>query len=212
MIRVIYISWRKQAGSRRHIVAKIKRNASGVIFQPFPRVLEQAKADGLDYLAGFHDLEKVTNKDVTQLINHRVIGKDRPDRQQFLSFWEAENATDNFEILALTQGSSPTDNLEFLGEYHPQKGTKFVTDLAGLSHIELPKDFLKIGDKLSFKMEKDNPVDRKAVAVYRENVKVGYIKQIHCRFFQDLKHPVSLTVKALDQNGRIKNVFIVVEL
>lgn len=212
MVRVIYISWRKEAGSRRHIVAKIKRNASGIFFESFPKALEKAKADGLDYLAGFHDLEKVTNLDITQLLNHRVIGKDRPDRQQFLSFWEANVKDDIFDILALTQGSSPTDNLEFLGEFHPIKGTKFVTDIAGLSHIELPKDFLKTGDKLIFKKEKENKFDKKAIAVYKEKIKIGYIKQIHNCFFQELKYPVSLTVKALDQNGRIKKIFVLVQI
>jgi hypothetical protein len=37
-------------------------------------------------------------------------------------------------------------------------------------------------------------------------------KQIHCKFFHCLKHPVKLSVKAIDQNGRIRQVFMLVEV
>jgi HIRAN domain len=212
LVRVIHIAWREKAGKRRYIVAKIKRNAHGVFFKPFAETMEKAKEAGLDYLAGFHDLSKVTNQDVSQLLSHRVISKDRPDRKSFLDFWEASNTDDIFDILALTQGKSPTDNFEFLAEFYPRKGTKFVTDLAGLSHLNIERDSLKIGETLTFKKEKTNPVDKYAIAICKGDLKIGYVKQIHNKFFHCLKHPVKLSIKAIDQNGRIRQVFMLVEV
>ncbi len=212
MVRVIHIAWREKVGKRRHIVAKIKRNAHGVFFEPYTKTMEKAKIEGLDYLAGFHDLSKVTNQDVSLLLSQRVISKDRPDRKSFLDFWEASNTDDVFDILALTQGKSPTDNFEFLAEFYPQKGTKFVTDLAGLSHSQIGKNTLQIGDILTHKKERNNEYDKNAIAIYKGELKIGYVKQIHNHFFQSLKHVPKLSIKALDQNGRIRQVFMLVEM
>lgn len=212
MVRVIHIAWREKIGKRRYIVAKVKRNAHGIAFKPFTDAMNRAKEAGLDYLAGFHDLSKVTNQDVSQLLSHRVISKDRPDRKSFLDFWEASGTEDIFDILALTQGKSPTDNFEFLAEFYPKRGTKFVTDLAGLSHKKIEKGILNEGDILTFKKEKDNPKDKYAIAIYKGNLKIGYVKQIHNHFFHCLKHHVKLSVKALDQNGYVRQVFMLVEV
>lgn len=211
-IRVIHIAWREKAGNPRHIVAKLKRTAEGIYFSKNKANMDIAKKQGLDYLAGFHKLEDGISKDIEYLLLHRLINKDRPDKNTFLDFWEASNTTNTFDRLGLTQGKSPTDNIEFLAEFYPKKGIKFVTDLAGLSHLKIETGKVSIGDILSFKREKNNEYDKNAVAIYKGDSIVGYVKQIHNRFFQKLKHPVKLQVKAIDQNGYIKQIFILVTI
>jgi len=211
MIRNIFIAWRSKSGERRYIIARIKRTASGISFE-YMADFEKAKKGGLDFFFGFKDEKKLNSTEIYNLLSLRVISKDRPDRNEFLKFWEAEGVDDTFDLLGLTQGKSPTDNFEFLADFLTE-GTKkltFVTDLAGLSHLQLKSGFVKKGDILSYKHEKNNEYDNKAIAVYKGESKVGYIKKIHNKVF-DMKRKLKLTVKAIDENGVTKQIYIKVE-
>jgi hypothetical protein len=212
-VRTIYIAWKKTEGSRRSIIAKIKRNASqGITFAYCEDGYKEARDNGLEFFFGFKNAEKLTAEQVEHLLSQRVISKERPDRNEYLSFWDAEGAHDTFELLALTQGKSPTDNFEFLADYHPKIGLRFVTDLAGISHKNLPKGSVKIGDILTVKKEPSNPFDKKAVAVYKGDLHLGYIKQIHKWAFLHKKAKVpTLKVKGVDENGKIKQIFVSVK-
>lgn len=211
MIRVIYISWRKQTGDRRYIIAKIKRNVSDGISFEYLKGYEEAKKDGLEHFLGFKDSQKLTPESIEHLLALRVISKERPDRNGYLSFWEAENVEDNFDILALTQGKTQTDNFEFLADYQPRKDLKFVTDLANLSRLKLPAKTLSKGDILTYKLEKTNLFDEYAVCIYKDNLAVGYIKKIHNKVFHRTRKILKITVKAIDENGITKQVFVKVE-
>lgn len=213
MIRVIYIAWRKQAGDRRHIIAKIKRNVSEGISFKYLEGYEDAKKDGLDHFLGFKDAQKLTPETIDHLLALRVVSKERPDRNRYLSFWEAEKLEDNFDILALTQGKTQTDNFEFLADYkhQPNENLKFVTDLANLSRLSLPAKTLLKDDVLTYKLEKNNKYDNYAVCLYKGDIKVGYIKKIHNKVFHQKRRNMKLTVKAVDENGVIKQVFVKIE-
>ncbi len=212
MIRVIYISWRKQVGDRRHIIAKIKRNVSEGISFEYLEGYEDAKKDGLDHFLGFKDAQKLTSETIDHLLSLRVISKERPDRNGYLSFWEAENIEDNFDILGFTQGKTQTDNFEFLADYQYQSNElKFVTDLANLSRLKLPAKTLLKGDELTYKLEKNNLFDKFAVCVYKGDIQVGYIKKIHNKVFHQKRKKIKVTVKAVDENGTVKQVFVKVE-
>lgn len=209
MIRALYITWRKKVGERRYIIAKIKRNVSeGISFEYLPDY-EKAKNDGLEHFFGFKEPKKLSPNDIEEILSLRVISKERPDRNEFLKFWEADEVNDIMDILALTQGKSPTDNFEFLANYLTvnKKHLIFITDLAGLSHLKLPIGTVKKGDILSFQREPRNPKDENAIAVYNGSTKVGYIKKIHNKIFQKRQN-LKLIVKAIDENGYIKQIFV----
>jgi hypothetical protein len=213
LVRTIYIAWKKTEGSRRSIIAKIKRNASeGITFKYCEDGYKVARDNGLEFFFGFKNAEELTAEQVEHLLSQRVISKERPDRNEYLSFWEADGVHDTFDMLALTQGKSPTDNFEFLADYHPKSGLTFVTDLAGISHRNLPKGTVQKGDILTFRRERSNPFDKNAVAVYKGDVHVGYIKQVHKYAFLHKKARIpELQVKGVDQNGKIKQVFVSVK-
>jgi hypothetical protein len=214
LIRLIYISWRKGEGSRRYIIAKVKKNASGYTFAYIPEEVEKAAADGFQYFPGFQDLNKEYTENVIETLSLRLMPKDRPDRQNYLAFWEAQNEKDPFTILGLTQAKSFTDNFEFLARYNPVSNLKFVTDLAGLSYEQLARDTVKVGDLLRYELDPDNKYDRYAVKVFKDKLFLGYFKKVHSRvLFKHKKSqkPFHLTVKAVDQNGTIKQIFVKVE-
>lgn len=208
----IYLSWREGQGKRRHIVGVIKKNVTqGVIFCYFPKNVELARQDGFSPYTEFPDIDKIYNDKVLEVFGQRIIKSERSDISDFLDFWEIDSKyiDDKYYLLAHTQGLSPTDNFEFLADYHPVKGLRFLTDIASLTSSSLPSNSVKIGDKLTYVLESDNPFDDKAVKVYLGELFIGYIKKIHSRVFYKLGDgKFKLVVKAVEQNGVIKRIFV----
>lgn len=212
----IYLCWRKGLGERRHIVGILKRNATdGVRFSYFPKGVEKAQKDGFTAYTEFPDLTKTYNGSALEVFGQRIMKSERSDINDFLSFWEISPKfkDDKYYLLARTQGLNPSDNFEFLADYNPVKGLSFMTDLAGLSKLNLPKGTLKVGDELLFEKEPNNEFDKFAVKVNFNGKVVGYIKKIHSRvFYKSAGENLKIKVKALDQNGVIKRIFVKVYL
>ncbi len=208
----IYLSWREGLGKRRHIVGVLKRNATlGVRFSYIKDGVEAAKKDGFSPYTEFPDFDKEYTENVLEVFGQRIMKSERSDISDFYDFWEIDTKykDDKFYLLAHTQGLNPTDNFEFLADYNPSKGLRFLTDLASLSTLKLPADIIRPGDILTYKLEPYNEFDNKAVKVFKGDVEVGYIKKIHSRVFYKQKNSIlKLHVKAVEQNGVIKRVFV----
>ncbi|MBU2915485.1 HIRAN domain-containing protein [Reichenbachiella agariperforans] len=207
----IYLSWREGAGKRRHIVGVIKRNATeGARFEYWQEGLKRAYDDGFTVYTEFPDTTKVYRDNVMDVFGQRIMKTERSDIADFLDFWEIDDKymNDKYYMLAHTQGLNPTDNFEFLADYHPVKCLRFLTDLASLSISKLPLDALNIGDRLTYRLEPNNPIDRYAVRVLKNEEEIGYIKKIHSRVFHKSKNTLTLEVKAVEKNGAIKRAFV----
>lgn len=215
-VGTIYLSWRKGQGANRHLVGVIKRNATeGVRFFYLQENLTSAKADGFQPYQEFSDLNKEYRENILEIFGQRLMKSERSDLKDFYSFWEIREIfkEDKFYMLAFTQGLSPSDNFEFLAEFNPTDDLVFVSDLAGLSNLNLPSGTLEIGQKLDFKLDAHNIHDRSAVAIFANDNKVGYIKKVHNKVFHKLKSGAAdLTVKAIEQNGVIRKVFVRVSI
>lgn len=212
----IFLSWRPGSGKERRIVGVLRREADGKhIFSYLRDGVEQAKKEGFSSYTEFPDTTQSYNGTVLEVFAQRLMRPERTDIQTFYDFWEIEPqfASDKFYLLAHTQGMVPTDNFEFLADYLPAKGLHFLTDLANVPDHNLPAGTLSKGDELTYLLEAQNSHDEHAVRVFKGTTEIGYIKKIHCRIFHKVPHgALKLTVKALDQNGVIKKVFVKVEL
>lgn len=212
----IYLCWRKGLGERRHIVGILKRNATdGVKFSYLQEGVKKAQNDGFTIYTEFPDLVKTYNGSALEVFGQRIMKSERSDINDFLSFWEISPKfkNDKYYLLARTQGLNPSDNFEFLADYNPIKGLCFMTDLAGLSKLNLPKGSINIGDELSFEKEPKNEFDQYAVKVSYKGQQIGYIKKIHSKvFYKAGGENLKIKVKALDQNGMIKRIFVKVYL
>ncbi len=208
----IYLSWREGLGKRRHIVGVLKRNATlGVRFSYIKKGVDTAKKDGFSPYTEFPDFDKEYTENVLEVFGQRIMKSERSDISDFYDFWEIDTKfkDDKFYLLAHTQGLNPTDNFEFLADYNPSKSLRFLTDLASLSTLKLSADSVKPGDILTYKLESDNEFDDKAVKVLKGDEEVGYIKKIHSRVFYKQKVSfLKLVVKAVEQNGVIKRIFV----
>ena len=213
-VREIFISWRKGKGSRRNLIGVLKRTASnGITFRYLKEGVEKAKQEGFREYPGFPiDYTKDYQEGDLDIFSLRLIPFERKDNPQLLKFWEANDVSDKFNLLALTQGLMPTDNFEFLGLFNPTREFRFVTDLAGLSHLALEKGSVEVGDVLTYEKEGNTLAYKNiAIRVFKRDQQVGYIKNIHNNVFIMAKGEIKLSVKALEQNGVIKNIFVLVD-
>ncbi len=208
----IYVVWRKGVGGRRTAVGDLIKAPDGrYIFKYFPSAIELQEAEGFSPYPEFQDLTKEYNGNVVEIFGQRLTKNERPDINSFYKFWEvdADKAQDKFYLLGKTQGLVSTDNFEFLADYKLVPGLHFLTEIAGLSKLQLPKGTFQIGEELQYELEPDNTKDKLAVKLLKHGREVGYIKKYHSKVFHDAGNSrLRLTVKAIDQNGVVKRVFI----
>jgi hypothetical protein len=212
----IFLSWRKSVGSPRHIVGVIKKASIGrTTFEYLQNSLDPAYKEGFAPYTDFPETSNVYTENVLEIFGQRLTKMDRSDISHFADFWglDARFQQDKFYLLAHTQGWLPTDNFEFLAEFFPVKGLRFITDLAGLSKNADALKVLNIGDRLNFKKERENPYDSKAILVIKGNTTVAYIKRIHNLVFH---HPRSsslkVIVKAIEDGVHVRKVFVEVSI
>lgn len=207
----IYVTWRAKKGDRRTVVGVVKRNSTqGVRFK---YVISHEEMDKIGFVpyADFPDVDKVYTKNVLDILSQRLNKPERPDIQNYYDFWEIspKYRTNLYYMLAHTQGLLATDNFEFLAKYNPTKDLSFVSEVCGLSHAKFPSDMLQNGETLTWKLEKNNQFDRYAVAVYKGDIRLGYIKIIHNRVFHDKRaRGLRISVKSIESNGHLNRVFV----
>lgn len=208
----IYLTWRKGKGNSRIPVGVIKRNATeGVRFKYIESGVKKARLEGFNGFADFPDINKVYNENVLEIIGKRLTNSERTDIQKYYDFWEIkpEFKNEKYYLLAHTQGLLATDNFEFLADYSPKDGLSFISEICGLSHTKPTIDSISEGEFLSWKFNKKNLFDDKAVEVYKGDFRLGNVKLIHCNVFHKPGgNKLKIKVKSIEKNGSLNRVFI----
>ena len=208
----IYLAWRKGPGFSRVIIGVIKRNATeGVTFRYFKDGLDAAKKDGFVIYPDFPDENKVYPDNVLDIFGQRLNKSEREDIHKYYAYWEIAPSSreDKYYLLAHTQGMLPTDNFELLADYNPVKGLSFISELSGLSYLNLPADSFADGDLLRWEMDSSNPYDKFAIKVFKGDIYVGRVKRMHSRvFYKNNGRGLKITVKSINRNGHINRAFI----
>lgn len=206
------LSWRKGDGSRRYVIGVLKRNkVEGVRFSYIEEGVLSARKEGFTPYTEFPEVNKIYTKNVLEIFGQRLLKVERSDSSDFFRFWEIDEKykEDKFYLLAHTMGLTPTDNFEFLADYNPVRELKFITDIAGISYRKLDKTCLEVGDRLRVLFEPNNEFDKNAVAVYKDDLHLGYIKIVHNLVFHKKRGSnISLIVKAREVNGSLKKAFV----
>ncbi|MGF7216651.1 hypothetical protein GGR92_002818 [Spirosoma lacussanchae] len=214
--RHIYLSWRKGRSSRRHIVGLLTDSYDNQVrFSYLQDGVNGAKQDGFQGYTEFKDYTKEYKHNVLEVFAQRLTPAVRLKSSHTSIFWAIpeDKILDTWSILAYTQGLLSTDNFELLADFEPYKGLSFISDLAGLSHIEIPINLLNVGDVLRWEFDLENKFDDKAISVYKSNTKIGYIKKVHCNLFHKWdSRNIEISTHAIEKNGSIKNVFIKIHL
>ena len=208
----ISLVWRTGKGGRRHIVGIIKSNVTEAVrFEYIKENIAAAKRDGFSPYVDFPDIEIIYTNDVLDIFGQRLVKSERSDIQKYYDFWEVDKnfVDDKYYMLAHTQGLLSTDNFEFLAEFYPRSEMRFVSEICGLTHTQILRDTVKIGDVLQWEKEKENIFDTNAIKVLKEGIFIGYIKKIHNKVFSsNSTQAFQINVKSVDQNGFINRIFI----
>src|ERR1051326_322292 len=207
----IYLSWRPGQGKRRYIVGVLEKHSDhSYTFKYDLDAVKKAEEEGFLPYTEFPDTARIYNGNVLDIFTQRLTKADRGDIQSFYDFWEIEpsDINDKFYLLGHTQGLLPTDNFEFLADYKPVAGLHFLTDIAFVPGNNLQAGSVVVGDNLEYRREENNQYYKYAVKVYKGNLELGYIKKIHSKLLFEFPGKFNLTVKAIDQNGLIKRIFV----
>jgi len=207
----IFVTWRKGVGQDRCAIGVLEKNDLGKHTFQYLSEAFKMENDGFKPYTEFQDLNTIYNGNVAEIFGQRLMRPNRADVSSFYSFWDVDisKIDDKFYLLGKTQGLVPTDNFEFLADYIPFKGLSFVTELAGLSTNRLERGSLIVNDILRFEKQYDNAFDSNAIKVFKDSLFIGYIKKYHNGFFwKSGVEDLVLKVKALEQNGVIKKVFV----
>ena len=213
-IKHIYLVWRRQHGDRRIKVGILrKNNTQGVTFNYIMEGVSEAIKYGFSGFPDFPDVHTVYDRNVLETFSLRLNDPGRADIDKYYEYWEIapKHLNDRYYVLAQTQGLLPTDNFEFIAEYNPIKDLKFISEISGLSHIDIPANTIKVGDELSWTFE-DNKYDKFAVALYKGKQKLGYVKIVHNKLFYESKYKkFKITIKSIEQNDKINRAFISIQ-
>jgi len=208
----IYLSWCSGINTGRKIIGVLKKHDDGrFTFAYDQEEVEKAKAEGFLPYTELPNTKIEYNGTILDVFAQRLMKSVRTDISTFYDFWEIEPqyTHDKYYLLAHTQGLLPTDNFELLADYNPVSGLHFLTDLTRLSQEHLPANTVMIGDTLTFTLDTGNKFDDKAVKVFKGEKEIGYIKRVHSRVFhKEGAEKIQLKVKAVDQNGEIKRIFV----
>ena len=215
ILKKIYLSWRSGTGSGRFLVGILTRefpHGDTIVFRYQQNEVEKAKTKGFLNYPEFPEINSEYSTNLKTALSLRLMPKSRADRERYLSFWNADiEGLDWFDELGFTQGRLATDTFEFLAEF-PKRyngtGIHFVSDVAALTHLDLPIDCVNVGDKLSFELDANNTSDPMAVKLFKDNAHIGYVKKGHNIFFHKVKNDdVDIRIRTIEKNGRMKQIY-----
>lgn len=213
-VKQITVTWRLGRSYGRIPIGIIRSNVlDGTTFQYLKDGVKDAKKKGFICYPEFPDLDKRYETNVLSVFAQRINNSDRTDIQKYYDFWEVPSIYKKniYYLLAYTQGILPTDNFEFLAEFNGVNGLKFVSEITGLSDNPLLTGTLNEGETLRWKLEPQNKFDAKAVALYKDDKTIGYVKKIHSHvFFLKGSNSLQVSIKKLEQNGHINRAFILI--
>ena len=175
-IKQIFLVWRRGRSDRRIKIGKILKNKTdGIRFLYIQEGVNEAIKNGFNMYPDFPNPNVEYRNNVLEVFSQRLTNKDRADIQKYYDYWDIspQLKDDQYYVLAQTQGLLSTDNFEFLAEYYPVKDLKFTSEICGLSKTLIPSGTLNQGDVLQWKLEPNNPFDRYAVRLYKDNLFLG---------------------------------------
>jgi hypothetical protein len=156
------------------------------------RTLLDAMKNGYKPHLAFRDIKKVYKSDrLFDAFARRLPDKRRPDFREILqSFGLSKDCTD-MDLLRATGGRLATDPYEFVSPiYRYNDHFDFDFYIAGWRYYDGEKVLqqLKIDEEVKLELDKENPKDTKAVAIYTKtsNQRLGFVPAFYSGFMYDV--------------------------
>jgi len=217
-MNTLEVVW-KDLNTRQRFVIGILTKGNNYSFKYKMENILKARERGFKGLVAFPDFQKeYTNPIVFPAFGTRLPDEKRKDINVILSKHNLKNY-DAFELLRKSGGKSPIDTLEFIEPidlFEVEKNLKVMREffVAGVRHYELCSDktdnrcTIKIplskGEVLRLEAEPSNEYDPYAVAVFKDNYKIGYIPTFYSKAVSEAikgQLEVNVIVKEFDSEA-----------
>lgn len=123
---------------------------------------------------------------VRAAIMRRLPPRKRSDFGMFLEHFGLTQATalSDAALAAYTGAKVPSDGFSIAGEYDANLAIgDLVLEVAGTRH-QMPADCkLTVGDRIEFEREPHNEQDPKAIAMYAQGCRIGYVNRLQADIF-----------------------------
>ncbi|EIW19506.1 MULTISPECIES: HIRAN domain-containing protein [Pelosinus] len=194
-MNTLEVVWKDLNTRQRFVVGTLTKGIK-YSFRYKKETIDKACEKGFNGIVAFPDLKKeYINNVLFPAFGTRLPDEKRKDINNILSKYNLENY-DSFELLKKSGGRSPIDTLEFIEPIDLSKVKENIKAtreffIAGVRHCNLCNDKidnrctikipLQKGEILRLELEPSNHYDPDAVAVYKDNYKIGYIPMYYSK-------------------------------
>lgn len=208
----LLLTWQSQdvhsPNRTRRVVGEICRNDNGtIVFNYLKGTLDFEKAQAAGF-RGYPAFDLKSESFATGVLDsflRRLPPRKREDFSDFLALHRLPspfNYTD-FALLAYTGARLPSDGFALVPVF-PTRGVpcEFLLEVAGFRHSADAKiNDLLIGDTVRFASE-NNPVDSDALAIFHNEVRIGYVNRAMLSTFNAWLRSNQVTATVERINGK----------
>lgn len=184
----LYLTWQpqdEQAKTRtRRVVADIRRDSHGsVVFRYLKGTTDFKEAE----MAGFKGFPAVdiksegTSTGVLEALLRRLPPRKREDFSEFLALHRLPHpfAYSDFALLGYTGARLPSDGFSLVPIFPEDVAPcDYIIEIAGFRHADgADVSRLSVGERVSFSVDAENPVDQDAIGIVHGGIRIGYVNR-----------------------------------
>lgn len=185
----LLLTWQpsdEQAVSRtRRVVGEIVlNNENNIVFRYLTETddYKTAVTSGFKGFPAFRDGLKETNQGVLEAFIRRLPPRNREDFEDFLSQHRLPSPFkfSDMALLGYTGAKLPSDGFSLVPIFPANKAPcDYIMEVAGLRHVFEGNinESIATGDIVSFEIDHLNPVDKDAIYVICNNLRIGYVNR-----------------------------------
>jgi len=173
----LLLTWQDPESRMRYVVGRVRREGAGYCFRyEHGPDLDAAVSKGFKGYPAFPHLDKEYRLGVMESFMTRLPPRSREDFGKFLEYWHIDSSLresiSDLALLGYTGAGLPRDGFRFVPVFPPSEHLAFIAEVAGNRYHEAGR----IGDRVRFVPEPENPHDPEAVRVESLNGRIlGYV-------------------------------------
>lgn len=172
------------AGQRlRRVVGELIRESGNVILRYLRDThdFQEALNAGFTCFPAFPKIERDYSDGVLETFSLRLPPRSRLDFKNFLeSIRIPSNArVSDFALLGYSEARLPGDGFSIVNPFDDTPvPCEFLSEIAGFRYYSESDVRYEIGTELRFEADRDNPIDRDAIAIVANDKKIGYVNRV----------------------------------
>lgn len=170
--------------------------------------VKEARDRGFDGYPSFKYQTKNSYQNVLETFTRRLPPESRSDYPEFLGnlHISPEAKISKFALLGYSEAKLPGDGFSIVHTFEEANAPfQILTEVCGFQYYVSSKMDLKVGDKVSFMEESENPVDSNALQIITNGKVIGYINRLQLNAFHKWLSNNTLIAEIERLNGSPEN-------